>query len=314
MAIVAWPLSAGTFTAEQTRQALAALCGSAPTGRPLGASTGVRPGTPATTVSIAGSGPYTWAVAPHAGVLDVETSAAAGPYLYAVNAAATGSVPAAHASLGRVDLLSVQLSDSTEGDGTAAGSAGVAVVYTQGVALATPAEPATPVRALALAQVSVPSVASGQSPSVTWVAPSWTGAQVAYAFGSQTTGRSIPTGVWTTVYGWGGGGAKNLGVPSGVGTIVVPGLYQLSAQVAYPPIAGPTGQRAARITVNGAVVAVSSTRPDATYNTYVPVECIANLVAGDTFTVDTLQSQGAATALATTAGGTVLAVNRVSDS
>lgn len=169
MAITGFPLDAVSgqpeYSGRMLRDALSALAGPAPAGRPLGATSGVRPGTPATTVSVTGS---TCTVQPHSGVLDVQASAAAGPYLYAVTAAETKAVPAAHATYTRWDRVSVQLSDPAEGDGTS--TPGVAVIYTAGTPAASPTLPAAPARSLTLARVVVPPSGGGAA-SVVWMAP-----------------------------------------------------------------------------------------------------------------------------------------------
>lgn len=168
MAITVYPADAvagaPSYSGRKARQALMAphLAG-ATSARPLGARSGVRPGTSTTTVTATST---TWTVAPHAGVLDLETAAEAGPYGYAIDANVTGSVNAAHASLARVDLISVRLDDPAESDGSS--TPGVVVVYTAGTAGA--GTPATPARCMVLATINVPA-SGGGSPSVTWVAP-----------------------------------------------------------------------------------------------------------------------------------------------
>jgi len=135
--------------------------------RPLGARSGVRPGTgtPATVSSTS------WTIGAHAGVLDLEAAAEAGPYTYAIDAAVSGALTAANASNPRTDLLYVQMTDNSE-DGTTPGQPGkVTVGYLAGVAGATAPVPATPPRALALARVNVPRAGAG-APTVSWVAPS----------------------------------------------------------------------------------------------------------------------------------------------
>jgi hypothetical protein len=169
MTTVGWPLDAvsgaPSYTGRALRTAsLAPLLAGATATRPLGARSGVRPGTPSTTVTVAGS---TWAVAPHAGVLDVEAAAQAGPYGYAVVAAESGSIVAADATYARWDLISVQLSDPAEGDGTT--TPGVSIVYTAGTPAAAPAQPATPSRAMPLARIVVPKSGGGAA-SVVWLA------------------------------------------------------------------------------------------------------------------------------------------------
>lgn len=170
-----WPVDivagAPVFTGRQGRQlAVAPFVAGATAARPLGARSGVRPGTPATTVTATST---TWTVADHAGLIDAELAAEAGPYTYSFDAVQTGSMTAADPSNPRIDLISVQISDPAESDGSSTPSA--AVVYTTGVASGTPAVPATPARSMALAQINVP-VSGGGNPSTTWVAPTLTAA------------------------------------------------------------------------------------------------------------------------------------------
>lgn len=157
---------APAYSGRAIRQSLLApLLAGATATRPLGAISGVRPGTPDTTVTATST---VWTVKPHAGVLDVETAAEAGPYGYAIDANVTGSVTAAHATYTRWDGIYVQLSDPAESDGTA--TPGVAVVYVAGTPAASPAMPAQPTRSMLLARIVVPKSGSG-SPSVVWLAP-----------------------------------------------------------------------------------------------------------------------------------------------
>lgn len=166
-----WPVDAvsgaPSYTGRALRQAaLSVLLGGGSGTRPLAGRSGVNPRTPSTTVTASSA---TWTVNPHAGVIDAETASQAGSYAYSFDAAQTGSMNAADATNPRIDLISVQVSDPAEGDGTS--TPGVAVVYTVGTPAPTPSVPATPARSLALAQITVPK-SGGGSPSVTWVAPS----------------------------------------------------------------------------------------------------------------------------------------------
>jgi hypothetical protein len=169
MTVVAFPLDAVSgspaYPGRAIRETLGALLGGATTARPLGGFSGVRPGTSTTTVSLAGT---TWTCATHAGVLDVEAAAEAGPYFYAVSVAESAVLNAANGSNPRIDILSVQLSDPAESDGTSVPKA--ELIYTAGTAAASPTVPATPARAMKIAQFAVPKTGAG-SPTVTWVAP-----------------------------------------------------------------------------------------------------------------------------------------------
>lgn len=152
-------------TGRTVREALSALSTMGSTTRPLGGLSGVRPGTPASTVTVA-SGQVQ--VGPHSGLIDAEAAGEAGAYLYAVSATETQTLTPADASNARIDIVSIQISDPNEGDASPVG--GAAVVYTAGIASATPAAPATPARSLLLAQINVPKVGGG-NPTVTWRAP-----------------------------------------------------------------------------------------------------------------------------------------------
>lgn len=166
----------GTFQAETLRQVLAAASGTAPAGRPLGAISGVRPGTPASTASATSS---TWTIDTHVGRLDLETPAKAGPYFYVVSVAETGAVTPASAANQRVDSLYVQMSDPSEGDGSSSAVATIGYLAgapgaSGGARGAAGGPPNLPARSMELAQLVVP-ILGGGSPVVSWVAPYWNG-------------------------------------------------------------------------------------------------------------------------------------------
>lgn len=167
MTITVWPADAvagaPSYTGRKLRQALGVLTSGATPSRPLGAFSGVRPGS-----GTVGSATSTvWTVTPHAGVLELEAAAEAGAYLYAIDANVTGSMTAADASNPRVDIVYVTLNDPAEGDGSSV--PGVTVGYTAGTPAASPVAPAPPVRSMALFAISVPKVGGG-SPTVTMTA------------------------------------------------------------------------------------------------------------------------------------------------
>jgi hypothetical protein len=162
MASTLWPTN-GTFTGRQIRQTIGAAWG-ALTGRPLGARSGVVAGTPSTVVSISGS---TYSVLAHKGVLDVESSLIAGPYNYSFDSTQTGTVNAADATFDRADLLSITMSDTSEGD---ASISGPTITYTPGTPAATPTQPATPAKSIPFARISVPKLGTG-SATITLIAP-----------------------------------------------------------------------------------------------------------------------------------------------
>ncbi|QDZ15772.1 hypothetical protein [Humibacter ginsenosidimutans] len=172
MGAQAWPFNvdgtgtAPAWSARQLRQlAVAPFVAVGTKARPLGAKSGIRVGTPSSIVSVTGSGPYSWSVAPFAGVIDGESNAAAGPYTYSFDSTQTGSIGTAGAAA-RQDRLDVVISDTDEGDGS--GTRSIAVVYTQGAATGG-ALPAAPARSHRLATISVPT--SG-APTIIW-APDW---------------------------------------------------------------------------------------------------------------------------------------------
>ena len=164
-----WPVNAVTgapsYSGKMLRQTMAAAYAGATAARPLGARSGVRPGTPTSTVTATST---VWTVNPHAGILDLQTSAAAGPYAYAIDAAVTGAVTAANATNPRKDIVYVKLDDPAEGDGSSVPA--VTPLYLAGTAAAVPVAPATPARSMVLGVVNVP-VSGGGSPTVQWTAP-----------------------------------------------------------------------------------------------------------------------------------------------
>lgn len=136
--------------------------------RPLGARSGVRRGTPTTTVSATST---TWTVGPCAGVIDAESAAEAGPYAFSFDANQTGSMTAADATNPRVDVIYIRIDDPAESDGTSA--PGSFVGYQAGTPAPSPVAPTSwtgSARSVVIAQINVPKAGTG-SPSVTWVAP-----------------------------------------------------------------------------------------------------------------------------------------------
>jgi hypothetical protein len=263
-----WPADAVGGAPLYSGRALRQLLGSLITGgtaaRPLGGRTGVTPGTPSNTVTATTS---TWSVKTHSGCMDVEASVIAGTYIYAFDTAVSGSMNAADATNPRIDLISVQLSDPAESDGSS--TPGVSVVYTAGTAAASPAVPAAPARSLVLARLTVPA-AGGGSPAVSWVAPytvasggvipvsgtsqypaspyvgqyiddaalgllrwngtAWTPGVIAKMLTRSSGSSSIASGTEVTVAGWDGSpyDKGGIGYSAGVFTVPVPGLYTWS--------------------------------------------------------------------------------------
>ena len=164
-----WPVAAvagaPAYDGRSLRQTTVAVpLAGATAARPFAVRSGVRPGTSTTTVTATTT---QWTVGEHAGVIDAEPAVEAGPYAYSFDANVTGTMTAASASYARIDLISVQISDPAESDGSSTPSA--TIVYTPGTAAA-PALPTQPARSMVIAQINVP-ISGGGSPSVTWVAP-----------------------------------------------------------------------------------------------------------------------------------------------
>lgn len=313
MTIVAFPLDAvsgaPSYTGEMLRQALSTLAGYAPPGRPLGVTSGVRGGTPATTVTATGT---TWTIAPHSGALDLETSATAGPYFYAVKTSETGSVTAANATNDRIDIVYVQINDPAESDGSS--TPGVVSGYLAGTASSSPVAPSAPnSRCLILAQIYVPKSGTG-SPSVTWVAPTTTasGPAAAYSYGSTLSLQNFASGAYGVVNTW-TLTTKNIGYSSGTWTIATPGLYRIDARLAFVPVASPTGIRTCEINVNGTQVVQFECRGDVGYALPMPVSLTQPLAAGDTIAIQGFQSQGSSLTLSGIAKQNVVSIARVGD-
>lgn len=157
---------APVYSGRALRQLQSPFTAGATPSRPLGARSGVRPGTATTTVTATAT---TWSVGAHAGILDVQTAAEAGPYAFAVDAAVTGAMTAANATNPRTDIIYDQLNDNAE-DSTGSVAASVTPKYLAGAAQADAPVPATPARSIVLARINVPRSGAG-NPSVTWVAP-----------------------------------------------------------------------------------------------------------------------------------------------
>lgn len=169
-----WPVDAVSGAPAYSGRALrqtsnAPFLPGATVARPLGARSGIRPGSYSTASPLVTATSTTWTLKPHVGAIDAESAAEAGPYAYALDANATGSVTAANATYARVDIVWVRIDDPAESDGSS--TPAVVPGYTAGTAGPSPSAPATPARAMAIAQINVP-VSGGGSPTVTMVAPS----------------------------------------------------------------------------------------------------------------------------------------------
>lgn len=156
--------SAGSpaYAAQLFRNALSALLTPHTSGsaRPLGSWSGRRPGAWLVTAATPGSA---ITIAPGSGVLDVETPVATSAYLVASDANDTTlTLGARHATLDRIDIVSVRVDDT---DVDASGNRQAIPVYTPGTAGS--GAPATPARCLRVCTVLVPSVAAGTGTVVT---------------------------------------------------------------------------------------------------------------------------------------------------
>lgn len=165
MTIHAIGLTTLSNTAKDFRNDMSSLLFGATPTRPTGARSGVRYGTPTTTVSLSG---FNGTIKPHSGVMDVQTAAAAGPYFYAVTANETFTVSAAHATLPRVDIVTIRINDDVE---DSSGLESATTHYKAGTAAASPVAPSPDTtRELIIATIAVPA-SGGGNPVVSWVAP-----------------------------------------------------------------------------------------------------------------------------------------------
>lgn len=146
---------APAFPASQNRVAFGALM-LGRTDRPLGAVSGVRPGSEPTVTVTATQ----WTVTPFVATVDPETALTVGAYLVGFLADETGTINAADSTYARIDRLDVQVPDDPAG----ASPLDAQIVYTEGVASSSPAVPDAPGRSIPLGQISVPKAGQG-SPS-----------------------------------------------------------------------------------------------------------------------------------------------------
>lgn len=136
--------------------------GPAPVGRPLGAVSGVWPGTTSSIVTVTAT---TWTVGAHRGQIDKLPAVDQGAYRYALPLK-SGDVTAADATNARVDRVDVQI---TAGDGETTHDS-IDVVYTAGTPSANPVAPVAPDNSFPLAEIQMPK-AGGGDPTFTWKAP-----------------------------------------------------------------------------------------------------------------------------------------------
>lgn len=157
---------APAYNGRMLRQLNAVGFAGATAARPLGARSGVRPGTSATTVTATST---TWTCQPFAGLCDGQVAGEAGPYPFAFDAVETGAVTAANGSNPRIDIIYVDVDDPSE---DASSVPLVTRKYLAGVAApaGTQVAPSAPAGCMTVAHINVPK-SGGGSPTVTWVAP-----------------------------------------------------------------------------------------------------------------------------------------------
>lgn len=151
---------APSYTAKNARQAQAPIYG-AGNGAVFSGRSGWRVGTPSTVVSVTST---TWTLNPAACMIAPAASLYQGMYGWASDAVITGAVTAADATNPRIDILYIQVNDSSAGDGSGLLSAPAS--YLAGTAAGTPVAPTLPARSLLVATISVPKSGAG-SPTVT---------------------------------------------------------------------------------------------------------------------------------------------------
>lgn len=154
---------APAYSGRALRQVSAVSLAGATAARPLGAASGVRPGTPSNTVTATST---TWACGPLAGVADVMVAAESGPYPFAFDASTSGTMAAADGSNPRVDIVYVKITDPEDGLTPPKAER----LYLAGVPAASPVAPAVPAGGFVIANLNVPK-AGGGAPTATWVAP-----------------------------------------------------------------------------------------------------------------------------------------------
>lgn len=208
--------------------------GPAPIGRPLGAVSGVWPGTTEDIVTLTATG---WSVAAHRGIIDKLAAADEGAYRYTLPTA-TGDITAADQTNPRKDRLDVQI---TQGDGETTIDS-VAVVYTEGVAAATPVAPQPPDNSFLLGYINNEK-AGGGNPTFTWAAPTAGGGHVqlvnkaSTSFSNDGNYHKISSGWYSNQNSASGvAGIDTIGMASiNNGQFVMPdgsdGMYTISTQL-----------------------------------------------------------------------------------
>ncbi len=153
---------APSYTAKNARQAQAALYGNT-IGHVFGSRSGWRVGTLASIVSVTST---TWTLNPCAAMLEPGASLYQGMYGWASDAVTTGAVTAADATNPRIDILYIQVNDSSAGDGSGLLSAPVSYLAGVPAPAGTQVAPTLPARSFLVATIAVPKVGGG-SPTIT---------------------------------------------------------------------------------------------------------------------------------------------------
>lgn len=148
-----------SIPAKAARQGSAALYGGG-SGRALGGRSGFRVDTASNVLTVTST---TWTLGPCAAFIDPGASTTQGMYGWSTDANVTGSVTAADATYGRMDIVYIQVNDSSAGDGSGATTA--PVLYLAGAPSATPSPPTLPARSFLVGTITVPKATTG-SPTV----------------------------------------------------------------------------------------------------------------------------------------------------
>lgn len=150
-----------TYSGKSERQMRAPLLGN-PTGRVLGGRSGWRAGTPSSVVTVTST---TWTLNPCAAMIEPAAMLYQGAYPWTTDQAVTGAVTAADATNPRIDILYIQVNDSSSGD--ASGALSAPVMYKAGTAASTPIAPSPDPRSFLVATINVPKSGAG-APTVTF--------------------------------------------------------------------------------------------------------------------------------------------------
>lgn len=165
MTITCQPMDATSgapaYSAQNERQNMSALYGGG-SGVVLGARSGWRVGTPSNVLTVTST---QWTLAPCSAVINPGAATAQGAYRWSTdsNVTAANNLNAADATNTRIDIVYIQINDSSSGD--ASGALSAPVLYAAGVPSATPAAPALPPRSFLVGTITVPKV-NGGAPTV----------------------------------------------------------------------------------------------------------------------------------------------------